>query len=121
MNINDYIDVRIDFSDLEEIYSHSPNDLILIIKKIQDEFSKYEVQFGQYIQAENWEEFRKLRHKITATLHLLKLFSFVEYLTYLKERFENDFSDKEVAIVNIERTFRSIQELLIQKLIQLTN
>ena len=68
---------------------------------------------------ENMDEFRKTRHKISATLLLLKLDHFHNYLSFLKEHFSNGFSGKEEAIENLRKCFQKIQNNLSQKLNQL--
>lgn len=120
MNVNEVVKVEIDFSDLEEIYAGNKNEFILILKKIQQEYEKYLVLLEEQIRAENMEEFRKIRHKISATLLLLKLNGFHEYLSFLKEHFASGFSYKEEAISNVKKCFSQIQISLANKLSQLS-
>jgi hypothetical protein len=119
MNVNENFSINVNFSGLEEIYSGSPKDLVLILKKIQQEYIKYNELFKEQIQAENMEEFRKARHKISATLLLLKLEGFHEYLTFLKEHFSKGFYNKNEAIENLQKSFSKVQEILLQKLEQM--
>ena len=71
MNVNEDVKVEIDFSDLEEIYVGNQAEFVLILKKIQQEYEKYLTLLEDQIKSENMEEFRKVRHKISATLLLL--------------------------------------------------
>ena len=67
MKLNEEIKIEIDFSNLGEIYSGNPNDFILILKKIQQEYSKYLDLLVDQILTENMDDFRKTRHKISGT------------------------------------------------------
>lgn len=119
MNVNEDVKVEINFSDLEEIYAGNQAEFVLILKKIQQEYEKYLLLLEDQIRSENMEEFRKIRHKISATLLLLKLENFHEYLSFLKEHFANGFIEKEEAILNLRKCFGEIQLILSNKLSQL--
>lgn len=119
MNVNENVKVEIDFSNLEEIYVDNEKEFILILQKIQQEYVKYLALLEEEIQNENMEEFRKTRHKISATLLLLKLEPFHSYLSFLKEHFANGFQDKEKAIAVLRQCFAKTQENLAAKLAQL--
>ena len=119
MNVNEDVKVEIDFSDLEEIYVGNQAEFVLILKKIQQEYEKYLTILEDQIKSENMEEFRKIRHKISATLLLLKLNNFHEYLSFLKEHFSHGFRDKEEAITNLKKCFSKVQIILANKLTQL--
>lgn len=119
MKLNDEIEIEIDFSNLGEIYVGNAKEFILILKKIQQEYLKYLDLLIEQISNENMDEFRKTRHKISATLLLLKLDNFHNYLSFLKEHFSNGFSGKEEAIENLRKCFQKIQNNLSQKLNQL--
>jgi hypothetical protein len=119
MNITENVKIEIDFSNLEEIYVDNDKEFILILQKIQQEYIKYLGLLEEQIRAENMEEFRKTRHKISATLLLLKLEEFHNYLSFLKEHFSNGFNDKEEAIAVLRTCFSKTQEILANKLAQL--
>lgn len=119
MKLNEEIKIEIDFSNLGEIYSGNPNDFILILKKIQQEYSKYLDLLVDQILTENMDDFRKTRHKISATLLLLKLDHFHEYLSFLKEYFAQGFSEKDEIILNLRKCFQEIQNNLSRKLTEL--
>lgn len=119
MNITENVKVEIDFSNLEEIYVDNNKEFILILQKIQQEYVKYLAILEEQIRSENMEEFRKTRHKISATLLLLKLEHFHNYLSFLKEHFSNSFKDKEEAIAVLRICFSKTQEILAQKLAQI--
>lgn len=121
MNVNEKVKVEIDFTNLEEIYVDNTNEFILILQKIQQEYIKYLLLFQEEIKNENLEEFRKTRHKISATLQLLKLEQFHNYLSFLKDHFSNGFKEKEEAISVLSQCFSNIQDNLEKKLSQLSN
>lgn len=119
MNINESVKVEIDFSNLEEIYLDNDKEFIMILQKIQQEYVKYLALLEEQIRSENMEDFRKTRHKISATLLLLKLEGFHNYLSFLKEHFSNGFQDKEDAIAVIRVCFAKTQDILAKKLAQM--
>lgn len=121
MNINENVEIKIDFSNLEEIYGENKKDFSLILQKIQQEYTKYLQILEEQILAENLEDFRKTRHKISATLLLLKLENFHNYLTFLKEHFSNGFHDKEKAIIVLKDCFAKTQSILASKLEELSS
>lgn len=120
MNINENVEVKIDFSNLEEIYINNKKEFILILQTIKQEYEKYLIILEEQVTNENIEEFRKTRHKISATLQLLKLDQFHNYLSFLKEHFSNGFQDKKEAIAVLRICFSKIQDDLKQKLADLS-
>ncbi|HMV41188.1 MAG TPA: hypothetical protein PLS71_09560 [Leptospiraceae bacterium] len=121
MNLNENIEIKIDFSSLEEIYGENKKDFSLILQKIQQEYTKYLATLEEEIRTENLDEFRKTRHKISATLLLLKLEKFHEYLTFLKEHFAHGFHDKEESIAILKDCFAKTQSLIASKLEDLSS
>lgn len=96
------VDISLDFSSIEEVYSGSIEDYKFFLNKIVEEFQKYKFTFDNFLKAGDLENFRKNKHKISATLRMLKAESFLSYLEEVKLRFD-ELAPREETITKIRR------------------
>jgi hypothetical protein len=104
---------------LDEVYSTSISDYISILEKIKSEYQIYKKEICETISSSQEEEYRKIRHKINATLSMLQIEEFIELLLIIKLDFANIHDLKEEIIQLIQRCFNDIESLINEKIISL--
>lgn len=111
-------EVRINFEMLDDIYSESVDSYKDLLNKIFSEYSQYKLDILSAIQNEDLETYRKIKHKISASLGLLQLQDLLVYLELIKE----NFPETKINFLQIETSLqKSFEEIYSQIRIKISS
>ena len=119
MKFDKNLKINVNFTMLDEVYSTSILDYHSILEKIKTEYQKYKEEICYTILNSQEEEYRKIRHKLNATLSMLQIEEFIELLLIIKLDFANINNSKEEIIQLVQRCFDDIESLINKKIISL--
>lgn len=81
--------ISLDFSYFDNLYSGHEDQYAEMLDLYLQEYSIYKKTITAAIAEGNLDEFRKAKHKIIYSLHLLKLESIKEHLDQISQRMSN--------------------------------
>jgi L-ribulose-5-phosphate 3-epimerase UlaE len=96
-------EIKINFEMLDDIYSESVSSYKELLDKIFSEYNLYKADILSAIEKGDLETYRKIKHKISASLGLLQLQDLLVYLELIKDNFpetKNNFLQIESSLQN---------------------